>query len=121
MKEIIERYVAQSKHSLDNAGVYMRKGDAAKSGEFLWGSTAEAVKAVAASNGIIFHSHKRLKSYALELARELQDKSIADAFDKAEYLHFNFYESELGLEDVYRIAEDVRKAVGKILGLVPQF
>ena len=103
---------------MGNAAAFMRKGDTGKASEFLWGSIAEAVKAVAASKGITFHTHRRLKEYASELARELQDKSISDAFNKAESLHFNFYESELELKDVRRMAEDIRIAVGKLLSLI---
>jgi len=105
---------------LDNAAASIRKGDIGKASEFLWGSMAEAVKAVAASKGITFYSHRRLKEYASELARELQDKSIFDTFAHANSLHSNFYECELELRDVLRVAEEVRSTVGKLLRLIPE-
>lgn len=104
---------------MDNAAASMRKGNAGKASEFLWGSIAEAVKAVAASKGITFYSHRRLKEYASELARELQDKSISDTFNRAESLHFNFYESTLELKDIRLVAEDIRTTVSKLLSLIP--
>jgi len=120
MERVVERYEAQSKHYLDNAAASMRKGDIEKASEFLWGSIAEAVKAVAASKGITFYSHRRLKEYASELARELQDKSISDTFNRAESLHFNFYESTLELKDIRLVAEDIRTTVNKLLSLIPE-
>ena len=102
---------------MENAFDFIKAGDAGKASEFLWGSIAEAVKAVAASKGIMVYSHAKLKQYAHELARELQDRSISDAFDRANSLHSNFYESTLELKDVYLVGEDVRATVGKLLEL----
>ncbi|MBI4286196.1 MAG: hypothetical protein HY670_09950 [Chloroflexi bacterium] len=105
---------------MENAGVAIHNGDTEKAGEFVWGSLSQALKAVAASRGILFRSHRKLKEYALELAREIHDNSISDTFDRASLLHTNFYESDLELKDVIRITSDVKTTIGRLLGLIPK-
>ena len=119
VKESIEKYRAQSIHYLENAFSFIEAGDAEKASEFLWGSMAEALKAVAASKEIWLRSHRDLRDYAMDLAKQLQDESIRNTFDRAQSLHSNFYESGLMLEDVVICAEDVERAVGKLLSLIP--
>lgn len=118
IKEGIERYKTQSIHYLENAFRFIKAGDAEKASEFLWGSMAEALKAVAASKGIWLKSHRDLRNYAIELARQLQDERIRHTFDRAQSLHSNFYETGLLLEDVDICAQDVRATVAKLLGLI---
>lgn len=120
LKEDVEKYKIQSVHYLENAFGYMEAGDAEKAGEFLWGSMAEALKAVAASRGLELRKHWDIGDYARQLARELGDTSIYDAFGHASYLHSNFYEAGLRMEEVRIFAEDIRKAVGKLLSLIEE-
>ncbi len=119
-KKKIKRYRTQSIHYFENALHYIEIGDAAKASEFLWGSMAQALKAVAGSRDIWLRSHNQLRDYAMESARALKDDSIRHAFDYAQSLHSNFYECGLALEDVVRGAEDVKTAVGKLLSLIPK-
>lgn len=115
-----ENYKAQSIHYLENASSFIEAGDAEKAGEFLWGSMAEALKAVAAVRGKQLERHWEIGEYAKELAKELWDKTLYEAFGHASYLHSNFYEAGLRLEDVSIYAEDIRKAVGKLLSLIEE-
>ena len=119
-KKRINKYKTQSVHYFENALHFLETSDAEKASEFLWGSMAQALKAVAASRDITLRSHKNVRDYAMELARTLQDESIRHAFDYAQSLHSNFYESGLLLEDVVMGAEDVKKAVAKLLNLIPE-
>ncbi|GAH82404.1 unnamed protein product, partial [marine sediment metagenome] len=112
-REVLEKYKAQSVHYLENAYKSIDAGDSEKASEFLWGSMAEAIKAVAATKGVTFRGHRQLWDYAESLSKELDDKSIFDSFLHANSLHSNFYESELELKDVIRIADEVRMTVGK--------
>jgi hypothetical protein len=114
------KYVKNALHYLKNASRFVDAGDAEKSSEFLWGSMAQALKAVADSKGIHLRSHREVRDYALALAKELNDKSIYDSFLHASYLHSNFYEAELELKDVRIIAEEIKTAVGELLNLIPQ-
>ena len=117
-RETLEKYKTQSIHYFENALVSMEAGDAEKAGEFLWGSMAEALKAVAASKGIQLTKHWEIGDYASKLAKEVGDKSIYDAYGHASYLHSNFYEAGLRMEEVHIFAEDIRKVVGKLLSFI---
>ncbi len=120
-KAKVEKYAGQSLHYLKNASKFVDAGDPEKASEFLWGSMAQAIKAVVvADKGITFKKARLLWEYAAILAKELQDKSIYDSFLHAYSLHSNFYESDLELNDVRRIAEDVKVAVGKLLSVIPK-
>lgn len=114
----VDKYARHSLHYLKNASRSIDSGDSVKASEFLWGSMAQALKAVAASKGELLKNHRRIWDCAEGLTKELGDKSIYDAFLHANFLHSNFYESDLELRDVRRIAEEIRVAVGKLLGLL---
>jgi hypothetical protein len=119
-KRKVDKYVRQSSHYLKNASRFIDAGDSAKASEFLWGSMAQTLKAVAASRGILLRSHRQIKNYAESLTKEREDRSFYDTFIHASYLHSNFYESELELRDIRRAAEDIRVAVDKLLKLIPK-
>lgn len=118
-KERTKKYKTQSVHYFENALKFIAAGDAEKASEFLWGSMAQALKAVAGSRDIWLRSHKDVRHYAMELARTLRDDNIRHAFDYAQSLHSNFYESGLLLEDVAIAAEDVKKVVAQLLNFIP--
>ena len=116
----VEEYASQSLRYLKNASKFIDAGNSDKASEFLWGSMAEALKPVAASRGIVLKDHRQIWNYTESLTKELGDKSIYDAFIHANYLHTNFYESELELRDIRRAAEDIRVAVDKLLRLAAE-
>ncbi len=116
----VKKYVAQSLRYLKNASKSIDDGNPDKASEFLWGSMAQALKAVAANKEIHLRNHRQIWDFGESLAKELEDKSIYDAFLHANLLHTNFYESELELKDIRRMAEDVRMTVGKLLSLIPK-
>jgi hypothetical protein len=118
MEERRRKYKAQSIHYIENAFNAIEANDAEKAGEFLWGAMAEALKAVAASEGKELKAHWEIGDYARKLTKELGDKSIFDAFGHASYLHSNFYEAGLRLEDVYTYAMEMREVIGKLFSLV---
>jgi hypothetical protein len=116
----IEKYKSQSVHYFENALHFIEAGDAEKASEFLWGSMTQALKAVAASRNIWLRSHKQIRDYAMDLARALHDDEIRHAFNNAQSLHSNFYESGLMLEDVVMGAEEVKAVVAKLLSIIPE-
>lgn len=118
MKVKVEKYKTQSEHYWENALKFIEAGNSEKASEFLWGSLAEALKAVAASKEIQLKSHKALRNYAMDLARTLPDESIKNTFLHAQSLHSNFYETGLLMEDVVMGAEEVRATVGKLFKLI---
>ena len=116
----VDNYARQSRRYLKNAFKSIEAGDSDKAGEFLWGSMAEALKALALSNGIPLRSHRQIWDYAKTITKEIEDKSIYDAFVHANFLHSNFYECELEMSEVRRLADDIRIAVEKLLELIPK-
>lgn len=118
--ELLEKHKAQSVHYLENAYKFIDAGDVEKASEFLWGSMAQAIKAVAATKEITLKSHRQLWDYTESLSKELDNKSIFDSFFHANSLHSNFYECELELKDVIRVAEEIRMTVDTLLSLIPK-
>ncbi|MFB0556633.1 MAG: PaREP1 family protein [Dehalococcoidia bacterium] len=118
VKESVEKYKTQSMHYLKNALHFIEVGDAEKASEFLWGSIAEAIKAVAASKGIQLKRHEDLRNYAMELAKVLRDESIRNTFLHAQSLHSNFYETGLLMEDIAICADDIRATLAKLFKLI---
>ena len=119
-KAKVEKYAAQSLHYLKNASKFIDTDDSAKASEFLWGSMAQALKALALSKGILLEKHWQIWDYVDSLTKELEDRTIYDVFLHADSLHKNFYELELEMKDVLRMAEDVKMTVGKLLSLIPK-
>lgn len=119
-RKIIEKYKAQSTHYIENAIKCIEAGEAEKAGEFVWGSMAQALKAVAAKKDINLYSHWDIKDYARGLAKELGDESITTAYALAESLHCNFYESGLRVEDVQLYLNKIKETIVKLLGLVEE-
>lgn len=118
--ELLEKYKAQSVHYFENALTSIQAGDAEKAGEFLWGSMAEAIKAVAASKRVKLTKHWEIGDYARRLAKQMQDKTIWDAYRDASYLHSNYYEAGLSLEEVQTHAERIRTTVLKLFSHIPE-
>jgi hypothetical protein len=119
VKEGVEKYRTQSIHYLENAFSFIKASEAEKAGEFLWGSLAQALKAVAASKGIELKTHWDITDYAKALAKQQGDRSIFDVFGHASYLHSNFYEAGLRIKDVVIYAEEIGAMVRKLLALIP--
>ena len=115
----IEKYAEQSLHYLNNAAKYIDKEDIGKASEFLWGSVAQAVKALAASKGFSLKKYSKIRDFVMQLSRELDDSTIYSVYMNAYALHLNFYEMDMDMTDIRRMSEDIRKLVGKILHLIP--
>ena len=116
----VKKYAGQSRHYLLNASKFIDAGDSEKASEFLWGSLAEAIKAVALSKGFQLKKHGEIWTYVENLTKELEDKSIYNAFRHAHDLHINFYESDIELRGVRRMAADIKIVQGKLLQLIPR-
>ena len=118
--ELLEKYKAQSDRYFGNALASIQAGETEKAGEFLWGSLAEAIKAVAASDGKKLYAHEEIREYARELAKKYGDESIWDIYGIANSLHRNFYEGGLSLEEVQTHAERIRATVLKLFSYIPK-
>lgn len=112
-------YALQSRHYLENSQSAIELGELEKAGEFLWGSMALAIKAVAAFKGIELRSHRLLWDYAKEVSRDLREESIFTAFRDANSLHSNFYETGMSLDILLDSEERIRHAVGNLISKIP--
>jgi len=112
-------YALQSSHYLENSQSAIVLGELEKAGEFLWGSMALAIKAVAAIKGIELRSHGKLWDYAKEVSKDLREDSIFTAFRDANSLHSNFYETGMSLEILLDSEERIRRAVGLLISQIP--
>jgi hypothetical protein len=112
-------HVAICQEYLQNAYLSLARNEPEKASEFLWGSMTQALKAVAALNEIDLKSHRAIWEYASELAVQLGDQELFNAFKDANSLHSNFYEAGLTLDIVESFAEGIRPAVGRLLAIIP--
>ena len=117
--QTLRGYVTRSQEYLQNAYASLEQNEVEKAGEFLWGSMAQAIKAIAAFKDVELRSHGAIWTYVRELSRELGDETLLEAFRDAHSLHQNFYESGLTSEIVLTHGESIRRAVGRLLIMIP--
>jgi hypothetical protein len=115
----LQGYVTRCQEYLGNAFTSLEQNEVEKAGEFLWGSMAQAIKAVASLKGVELRNHGAIWTYVRELTKELGDEDLLEAFRDANSLHQNFYESGLTSDIVLTHGERIRYAVGKMLGMIP--
>ncbi len=118
-RSAVARYIANSDQYWDNALLFLRKRETGKASEFLWGSVAQAVKAIAASRGKRLRMHVQIRGYVELLSRELQDSSILEGFAAVESLHSNFYEVELDSRYIASLVGLVQSLRKRLLSLIP--
>ena len=116
----LDVYRSQATYYLDNAQEFLARQEFTKASEFLWGAVAQAVKAVAASEGVHLAHHCQVWDYAEEISREQDDPGIFDDFRQANTMHVNFYEAGLPPREVIGSMERLRVMVGKLLDLLPE-
>jgi len=120
-KERAEAYLNQSLSYLENASKALANGYPEKSGEFLWGGVATALKALAmAKKGVELRKHRQIWGLAHEFVRETGDTQLYGAYREADSLHKNFYEGELSAEDIKMSAAKIGELITKLKALVEE-
>lgn len=114
------RYALASREYLGNALGLLQRGEAGKASEFLWGSFAEAVKAIGTARGRPAPNHNSIRRLAAKLAEETHNPIISQGLGVAENLHHNFHEVELDIQDVGIHVETIKEAVVYLYSLIPQ-
>jgi hypothetical protein len=112
-------YADRSRLYLANAAATLRERRPEKASEFLWGAMAQALKATAALKEIQLRSHREIRRFGRDTAKELKSEQLLNAYTVAETLHSNFYESMFDIPEVTGHATIIRVAVEELLGLVP--
>ena len=123
MLETTSQYVDRSKRLWDEALAALDEGNALQASEKLWGSAAQAVKAVGEARGWPHQSHRDLYVILRRLDTETGQKRLGQMFAIASALHQNFYEEWMAIEDMENRAADVqelREALAALLGPTPE-
>ncbi len=107
-------YARKSREFLEQARQELDKEDLVQASEKLWGASAQMVKAVAQQRGWRHDSHRRLNQVVVRLARETGDHDLMTAFQVAQALHFNFYETRYPREFVENGISQVGQFVSKL-------
>jgi hypothetical protein len=114
----IKRHIELSTHYFANSQQFLELNEIEKASEFLWGSIAQAIKAVAAIKGYKLLKHDDLKNYTWELSRELKDEGVWYSFIEAQSQHSNFYESGLTKEDIAKASERIKSTLNILNSLI---
>lgn len=96
----------------------LMKGDYLEASEKHWGAVAQAVKAVAAKQGLELKTHGQLWDFVNKLVEKLKDLELGDSWIRANALHKNFYEGKLIPELAKKYMEDARNLVEKLKKLI---
>jgi HEPN domain-containing protein len=111
------KYADQSCRYMEDARKHLETGDYDKASEFLWGSVAEAIKALAAKRGQMLKTHGELWKLLRVLAIELDEPQLIEDFRTANFLHMNFYENELQPDQVISAIEPIQRLQSGLLEL----
>ena len=116
---LLQRHIIHSREYFENAIIALLAGEDGKAGELLWGCVAQATHAVAAYQNTPLRTHRELKNFIMQLARELNDEDIEKNFIVAESLHHNFYEVQQEPVDIEIVLPTVRDLIRKLINLLP--
>lgn len=91
------------------------EGRQMQASEKLWGATAHALTALAMDRGWRYGRHRDFVSTTRRLSEESGDVEMVRDFNHAREFHANFYQGQLGDEEMERLRPVVRQFVRKVL------
>ena len=94
------KYAALSRYYIRKADEYLQAGDRMQASEKGWGAVAEAVKSIAEERGWRHKGHRLLNDIAFQLSAEWGRPDVHLMYGAVERLHTNFYEDNMGLDDI---------------------
>jgi predicted metal-dependent hydrolase len=109
---------------LKSADYFWREGlalegrDLRQTGEKLWNSIIQLIKAVAETRGLRHDSHRLVWAVVRRVATETGDEEVIKLFAAVEQLHINFYEGHLERADfevLKRAAAELRDKLRKLV------
>ena len=109
----VQNHAVHSKQYIENALLALQNGEAGKAGELLWGSVAQALEAVANYKNLTIQSHRKLKNFAIQLSRELDDEVLKNDFVVAESLHHKIYAIQQEPSDIEILVPTIQELVTK--------
>jgi Archaeal PaREP1/PaREP8 family. len=112
-------YVKNAEKYLVNASEMLAKKDYNKSGEMLWGSIAELIKALGMVYGKNLPKHRLLIDFIKKMAISLRDDELRRlVVERAQALHANFYENFIEVEDFPAYYNDAHKAYKRLYEVI---
>ena len=118
-RDSIRKHVLASLQYMENGQLMLKKQEAGKASELLWGGVSQALEALAESRNRRLANHRSLRYFVGELSRETGDRSINDVFYQAENLHSNFHSVDMSVENVGANVDAIRGLVWKLLSMIP--
>ena len=109
-----ERYAQLSRQYIQRADEYLRLGDRVQASEKGWGAVAEAMKSIAEDRGWNHNSQRLLNDVAFQLSEEWVRPDVRRLFIVAKDLHINFYEDNMGLDDIAASVGDAKTLLGQL-------
>ena len=109
-----ERYAELSRQYIQRADEYLRAGDRVQASEKGWGAVAEAMKSIAEDRGWNHNSQRLLNDVAFQLSAEWGRPDVRRLFVVAKDLHINFYEDNMGLDDIAASVGDAKTLLGEL-------
>ena len=100
-----------------HTAIEIRKENRLQASEKIWASSAHSLKAIAENRGWQHDSHSLLRNVAMQLARESRDRELVPLFREAEGMHNNFYENDVGWDEIAGAQESARRLAGKLATL----
>ena len=111
------KYAAMSRYYIRKADEYLQAGDRMQASEKGWGAVAEAVKSIAEERGWNHKSHRLLNDVAFQLAEEWGRPDVRILFTATKDLHVNFYEDNLGLDNIAASVGDAKVLLAELATL----
>ncbi len=118
MQETGNEYRGRSDIFWQEAQAALQEDDRIQASEKLWGSAAQAVKAVAEARGWPHGGHRELYSIIGRLDQETGQRRLTELFAIASALHQNFYEWWMPLGEVRELSssiQELREALFRLL------
>ena len=114
LPEPFQEYSGTLAQYLQNAREHLAKGEAQKASEMLWGAAAQMAKAIASLQGLDLSSHRDIRRYVTNLARESSDPRLLELFDSVERLHRNFYDFDIEMSEMELYLRRTEDFLGKM-------
>lgn len=113
-------HASESRRLLERAQREFDAGDLPVGAELLWGSTTQAILAIAVARGWPIESHRAFKDAIMKISREQQADHWHSDFDNAEQLHVYFYHHNLPADEISHHRQRTELLIRRLLRLFSQ-